>query len=257
MFTVKPTFFPSLLSLNSLIFSFLSLLYSPLLKDGFTGRVYLYTLNEFNVWILTKVFKSPRPRFESFGSCVTLSGTVAAIGTSTGYVFIYELINQVWTATQTLTSSDQQDYFGRALIASGDWLVVGSHGYGNSAGAAYIYQRSSLGKWFHFTSLSSPTGYNAQFGYSLALWNSTLVVGAPGYRAGITDAIGSDWLNSTGAVYSYEFNELTNSWNLTQAIPSPAGYNSYFGTAVRASEHRLAIGAEGYRKFLFFSDSIL
>lgn len=120
---------------------------------------------------------------------------------------------------------------------------MGASGYKGTDGLVYVYSRGLTGTWTLSQSLTSVTGPNSQFGYSLAVFNQTIVVGAPGRFDSTSLA------NNTGSVYSYQFNPATSQWTLNQSIASPAGDNSYFGVSVKLSNFRLAIGADGYRKF--------
>jgi hypothetical protein len=127
----------------------------------------------------------------------------------------------------------------------GNTIVVGASGYQNNVGLVYIYNRLDNGNWVLSTSLNSVGGRNKQFGYSLAIYNQTIVVGAPGLMDGKSG-------NYSGAVYSFQYNAGSHQWTLNQTLDSPAGANSYFGVAVKVSNYRLAIGADGFRKFFFF-----
>lgn len=219
--------------------------------DAFTGKVYAYTLNSYNVWILSGTIESPLGTYESFGFELDLSGDYAIIGSANGYAFIYERSNDIWTLVKTMQSSNTRDLFGYAVAVDGDYAVVGAPGYSNTAGSVYIYHRDSTADWVLSQTLTSVAGYNSQFGYSVAIHNSTIAVGAPGYRPGVFGSQGSQTTNNTGWVYCYDFNPPTQNWALNQSIPSPVGYNSYFGVSVKISNYRLGIGADGYRKFLF------
>lgn len=150
--------------------------------------------------------------------------------------------------TKSLTSLSNDDNFGRSVAVWGDTVVVGAYGYKGTDGLVYVYTRSTLtGTWTLTQTLTSVTGPNSQFGYSLSLFNQTLAVGAPG-RFDSTSIV-----NNTGSVYSYQFDPISSQWTLNQSIPSPAGDNSYFGVTVELSNFRLAIGADGYRKFFDFN----
>lgn len=201
--------------------------------------------------MLSATIESPLGTFESFGFNLDLSGNYAIIGTANGYAFIYEQSNQIWTLVKTLQSTSSGDFFGRAVAIDGDYAVIGASGYQNTVGSVYIYHRISAATWVLSETLTSISGYNSQYGYSVAIHNSTIAVGAPGYRSGVYNSGGSQTANSTGWVYCYEFNPAKQSWALNQSIVSPAGYNSYFGVTVKLSTYRLGIGADGYRKLFF------
>jgi hypothetical protein len=65
------------------------------LVDAFTGRVYVYSLNVYNVWVLSATIQSPLGTFDSFGYTLDLSGTTAVIGSASdrGKLLIFYLIS--------------------------------------------------------------------------------------------------------------------------------------------------------------------
>ncbi len=79
---------------------------------------------------------------------------------------------------------NQYEYarFGASLALSGRHLAVGANYEGGSIGAVYLYQVYNVTDWVYKGVLSSVGGLDTFFGYSLAMDNGTLVVGAPGWR---------------------------------------------------------------------------
>ena len=186
-------------------------LFFDLFLDAFTGKVYVYSLNSYNVWILTGTIESPLGTFKSFGFQLALSGDYAIIGSANGYAFIYERSNDIWTLVKTLQPSNAGDTFGHAVAIDGTYAVIGAPGYQQTAGSVYIYNRVSAATWVLSETLSSVAGYNSQFGYSVAIHNSTIAVGAPGFIPGVFGSQGIQTANSTGWVYCYDFDSSTQS----------------------------------------------
>src|ERR1700749_913061 len=83
-----------------------------------------------------------------------------------------------------LTAADLAADFGWSVAISGSTAVVGapaklsSTGFGNQ-GAVYVFTRSGSA-WVQQAELAAADGAPGdQFGYSVAIWGSTVVVGAP------------------------------------------------------------------------------
>jgi hypothetical protein len=81
-----------------------------------------------------------------FGISVALSGNTALVGawsknnhTRAAYVFVRD--GSRWTQQIKLTADDgvAQDYFGSAVVLSGDTGLVGAGFKNHAAGAAYVF----------------------------------------------------------------------------------------------------------------------
>jgi hypothetical protein len=131
------------------------------------------------------------------------------------------------------------DFFGASVAISGDTAVVGapapSFAGGTTAGAAYVYARSS-GVW-KFQKKLMP-GFGAVddiFGYAVAISGNTVVVGAPGHDYGVADS---------GAVYVYV--RSNGKWSLQQQISAgDFAASDGFGHSVAVSGDTALIGAPG------------
>jgi FG-GAP repeat/Bacterial Ig domain len=64
-----------------------------------------------------------------------------ALGSFAGSAYIFELISGVWTERQKLTGNDTdaEDRFGHAVGLSGDYVMIGAYGAGDT-GAIYVYK---------------------------------------------------------------------------------------------------------------------
>jgi len=141
-----------------------------------------------------------------------------------------------------LTAIDAQvrGIFGAAVALSSDAsiLVVGSYGddvLGSDTGSVYTYEwNSGTSSWDQLTKITSSdntTKSSAYFGSSVALSSdaSILVVGS-------RESNSSD-LDNAGAVYTYEWNSTTSTWDpLLPVLTAIDGqYKAYFGTDVALS----------------------
>ena len=101
------------------------------------------------------------------------------------------------------------DYFGSSVAISGNYIAVGADGYGGTEniGAAYVFAKQN-GKWENATEiaklLSSDAKRDDNFGSSIAISDSLILIGTPGQ-----DESG----RQSGAVYS--FTKLNDNWTDT------------------------------------------
>ena len=132
------------------------------------------------------------------------------------------------------------DFFGTSVAISGDTAVVGapapSFAGGITAGAAYVYVRSS-GVWKLQKKLAPGFGaIDDAFGYAVAVSGSKLVVGAPGHDFGFADS---------GSAYVYA--RTNGKWNLQEQIQAPdLAAGDGFGHAVAISGDTVLVGAPGH-----------
>jgi hypothetical protein len=142
----------------------------------------------------------PTPIPDNFGISVRVSGDTVVVGApgedsaATGvdgdqndnsapesgaaYVFVRSGTNWSQQAYLKPSNTAANDRFGWAVATSGDTVVVGAYARSSGTGAAYIFTRSGT-RWTQqaFLSGTHPPTTN-QFGYSVAVSNNTVVVGA-------------------------------------------------------------------------------
>ena len=127
---------------------------------------------------------------------------------------------------------------GFSLAASGDVIAVGAPFHDSDTGAVRIYQRDAQDNWQELGHIRG-TQAGAHFGFSVALEDETLVVGAPEE----VDAEGS----ATGAVHV--FARGANGWrgqaSERQLRPRGSDAGDRFGCAVALSGDTIAVGANG------------
>jgi hypothetical protein len=174
---------------------------------------------------------------DEFGASVAVSGTELVVGapqtaTSTGVAYAFGYSDGEWTQQAKETpGSGVVDQYGYSVAISGSTMVVGAWELNSETGAAYVYTLAD-GSWTYQTTLTaSDAASQAEFGYSVAISGSTIVVGAPGTRG----------LDSPGE--AYVFTGSGSSW--TQASPlEPTGGASDdgFGSGVATSGSTVVIG---------------
>jgi|GEM_PF-2309136 len=128
------------------------------------------------------------------------------------------------------------DKFGWSIACDGTTLVVGAPGApgGSGPGAVYVFNKSSSG-WGQTQKLTASGGSTGDlFGWSVALDNNTIAVGAPHKDYDGTDV-------NSGAVYI--FTESGNTWS-QQAMKESSDpcFAYYFGWSVSLNGGTLAVG---------------
>ncbi len=130
---------------------------------------------------------------QQFGNPVAVSGDTMVIGApgdatggdASGAAYIFERVADGWTEQIKLLKDTPAafDVFGQTVATDGETVVVGASGdneVGTSAGAVYVY-RKVAGEWsLQQQLLASDAETFDNFGRSLAISGSTLVVGAEG-----------------------------------------------------------------------------
>ena len=126
-----------------------------------------------------------------------------------GAVFAYTLHGHSWAEKAVIAdpASTVYDFFGISIDASGKTLIIGAVGTDGSKGAAYVYSEVN-GGWVLKTTLTASNGagcsttcganspgfiYGDDFGYSVAVHQKTIVVGAAyaSYPTAKADGVGS------------------------------------------------------------------
>lgn len=175
---------------------------------------------------------------DQFGYAVAIDGNTAVVGapyddSEEGSVFVYEFNGLGWVFSQRLPADPAAgDHFGAAVDIDGDHIVVGapedSVG-GVQRGSAVVFERTPSG-WAYLSELV-PTSAAAgdRFGFSVAIYGTTVVVGAPR-----DDTLEAD----SGAIYIFKEGSSTVKRTMTNA---EAG--AEFGRAVDMYGNYMVAGA--------------
>lgn len=136
----------------------------------------------------------------------------------------------------TASDGDSVDYYGDAVVVSGDRVVVGSETRGCSeSGSVYVFERDAEGAWQQVAKLVAPHQEDCDhFGWSLALSAKRLVVGAIQ-----GDGSGPD----SGAAYVFE-RRPDGAWHeVAKLAPSDPKVLGKFGYSVALSSEIIIVGA--------------
>ncbi len=192
-----------------------------------------------------------------FGSSVAVDGDTILIGSylsddsfnrdGHGRAYIYTKPNGGWVDssdyTSRLTASDGApgDWFGYSVALDGDTAVIGARLHNDSrrgagSGAAYVFVKES-GAWSEKAKLTASDGsVDGQFGFSVAVDDKTVVVGA-----------WKDDDHGSGSGSAYVFIEPDIGWaasNETLKLTAPDGAaNDRFGVSVAVEGNQALVGA--------------
>ncbi|RFC45515.1 MAG: FG-GAP repeat-containing protein [Verrucomicrobia bacterium] len=203
---------------------------------------------------------------DEFGKAVAIDGNVAVIGApgedggaktvngngadntaaNSGAAYVFVRSGKLWVQQAYLKASDGVTgaLFGTSVAVSGSTAVVGAPQQGDT-GAAYVFVRSGW-IWTQQAILrASNVGLGDQFGTSVAISGSSILVGAPDEDSGATLVGGSQTDNtaaSSGA--AYVFTRSGTVWTQQAYIKaSNTGAGDRFGGAVAISGDRAVVGA--------------
>ena len=100
---------------------------------------------------------------------------------NSGAVYIYDKTENKLNASAFIKSPipEKNELFGSSISLDGNNLAVGASGNSENTGAVYIYNRKNS-LWTLEQKLTDPFGSGSdEYGYSVDLDNTTLVVGSP------------------------------------------------------------------------------
>ncbi len=183
---------------------------------------------------------------DQFGFATVIQGDTLIVGAPTadvqgrqdaGAVYIFQRDDGAWVQQAKVTAPDAAAgaQFGFSLAFDGEFLAVGAPrdgARGSFSGAVYIFEKRGK-EWVQSAKLTSGrTKPFDEFGYAVAVSNSTLVVGAPfaDGRAG----------GNQGAVHLFERNGWTEKDML---VTSSTAAGDELGGAVALDGGTLAVGA--------------
>jgi nucleoside-specific outer membrane channel protein Tsx len=174
-----------------------------------------------------------------FGVSVAVSGTTAVVGTAgtayAGRAYVFTKTASGWKQTGELKGSDTtaQDAFGSAVAISGTTIVVGAYDHAKEAGRTYVFTRTGSA-WKQVAELKgSDTVTGDDFGWSVAVSGTTVVVGAVAH--------------AKYAGRAYVFAERAGLWTQVAELKgSDTVAKEGFGTSVGISGTTAIVGAEGH-----------
>ncbi|GEP41612.1 hypothetical protein BGE01nite_09030 [Brevifollis gellanilyticus] len=214
---------------------------------------------------------------DQFGYAVAISGDTLVVGApfedsasgtpdesaeNAGAAYVFTRSAGAWSQAAYLKASHPgaDDRFGSAVGAAGKTVVVGAWGEDGSAtgvngtpdnnatdaGAAYIFSRAEAnGAWIQQAYLKAGnTGAGDQFGWSVAVSEDTVVIGAPKEDSSLTGVNAAFNENAANAGAAYVFTRSGGTWGQQAYLKAGnAGASDAFGWAVAASGDSLIVGA--------------
>ncbi|MBX2950243.1 MAG: T9SS type A sorting domain-containing protein [Crocinitomicaceae bacterium] len=228
------------------------------------GSAYIFRNNGGTWSQVQKIVASDRAADDFFGYSVSIDDDYILVGaygedhnvagvsmmSKSGSAYIFKNNSGTWSQVQKIVASDRaaDDQFGYAVSISKDKLIVGAYTEdhdvtgGNAlqgAGSAYIFV-DNAGTWTEQQKIvASDRGFDDNFGYSVAINNTTVVVGA--FKES-EDATGGNTMQNSGSAYVFDYQSGT--WSQTQKIvASDRDAMDYFGASVDLSDNYIVVGA--------------
>ena len=182
-----------------------------------SGSAYVFRRDSgSDVWSQrAKLTASDGANGDNFGYSVAIDGDTVMVGAHnhnggngnhSGAAYVFTKPANGWAdaeGTVKLTASDAgvRDLFGSSIALKGNTAVIGayedSHGGVTRAGSAYVFAKDSSGVWGQTAKLTASDGeYEDWFGYSVALDDDTVLVGAK------LDARGAEFWSGSAYVFT-------------------------------------------------------
>jgi hypothetical protein len=199
---------------------------------------------------LTKLTASDGMASDRFGIGVAVSGDTAIVGApiedaQLGAAYVYVRVGGAWIEQAKLVASDRltSHKFGYSVALSGDTAVIGSttaavatspHHTHPLPGSAHVFERAG-DTWIERAKLTASDGaYGDDFGFSVAISDDTVLVGAPRIDVGSNTDQGS----------AYVFERAGGTWAQQTMLTAPDGAaDDNFGVHVALSGDTAVVGA--------------
>eukprot|EP01125_Pyxidicula_operculata_P018806 TRINITY_DN6728_c0_g1_i1.p1 TRINITY_DN6728_c0_g1~~TRINITY_DN6728_c0_g1_i1.p1 ORF type:complete len:458 (+),score=34.89 TRINITY_DN6728_c0_g1_i1:63-1436(+) len=181
---------------------------------------------------------------DMFGCSVALNpewlfvGSCGARGTS-GLVYIYYKRSGPfsWVLSQILSPDEIESgtHFGSSMSIFNNTLVVGAYGE-RGIGSVYVFEKhadstgKSPGTWLRVSKMLSPSESNMEFGRSVTVVGTSLLVAAPGISN-----------EDEGIVYHFSYVKNADDWILSDFISSVKDVNK-FGSSISFDGENAIIG---------------
>jgi hypothetical protein len=239
------------------------------------GAVYIF--KRFNrYWDqLTILHASNGIADDYFGFSLAFNGQYIAVGTpykdlpgkmNGGTVYIFGLLNNVWSQKANLTAPDVLTgiQFGYHVALHGTTLAVGSpSGITDNVitGAVYMFSRADLnGYTWIFAQKLNPSSLTtlSEFGHSVAVNSNTLLIGIPKYNNANT-------VPNSGAVWKYvkvngqwQYDDGTGIYqaglNQGNSVALDGTHEYFSMTGWQEGKGRVGLGISSYQRRYFYDD---
>ena len=204
-------------------------------KDA--GRAYVFAKTASGWGQVAELKGSDTVADDYFGWSVAVSGATVVVGAVgharyMGRAYVFTKTTSGWEQTAELEGSGTvtEDGFGTSVAVSGTMAVVGAEGYAKGAGRAYVFSETE-GVWKQTAELKgSDTVTGDNFGTSVALSGTTVVVSSYG--------------QADSAGRAYVFTGTTGVWKQTAELKgSDTAAGDYFGISAAVSGTSVVVGA--------------
>ncbi|MFD2522602.1 3-coathanger stack domain-containing protein [Emticicia soli] len=211
---------------------------------GADGRssVFVYQKNNSGEWDLEQEIVSNGGPNTRFGTAVGISGQTIVVGApddgTLGAIYAYEKdetntwVEKLYSVPDSLSINS---FYGDDVAISGNTIIASSYNPLLNSNKIYYYERSVNGNWQLIGTLNTDTlTYHANAGYSLAIRDNTIVVGAPNNN------------DDRGAVIVFE-KDAANIWQHKKVIiPDNLANGDYYGASVALGKNAIIVGAPFY-----------
>ena len=219
--------------------------------DAGNGAAYLFNCDPGSPELgneIAKLTASDGAKDDNFGCSVAISGTTAIVGAyrdddngpESGSAYVFDATTGQQLFKLLPSDGDANDQFGVSVAISGATAIVGAFAdddNGDNSGSAYLFDVATGSQ---IAKLTPSDGHDdAYFGYSIAIQDSTAIVGA--YRH---DVEGN---NRAGSAYVFSFDGT--SWVEEQKLspPDPEG-NGYFSYSLALDRGTAVFGSPDYNE---------
>ena len=213
--------------------------------NGYTsGSAYIFDLDGNQ---LAKITASDGAANDQFGYSVAVGNGRIVVGAfsartdgsnynASGSVYIFDLDGTQLTKiikTGAIIGYTSEN-FGYSVAVGNGRIVVGAYGDNTATGAIYIFDLNGTQLAAKITAPESDAAALIYFGFSVAVGNGRIVVGAYG---------NDDTASASGSAYIYDLDGTL----LSKINASDAAENDYFGWSVAIGNGRIVAGAiEGF-----------
>jgi len=204
------------------------------------GAAYVYEFTG-SQWIeKQKLVPSGGSANDQFGRSVAVEGNTIVVGSyyddSNGSAYVFTRSGDVWTQLQKLIAPDAPpiDRFGCSVAIDNNTIVIGAYRGNNFTGSAYVFTRAGSNWSFQQKLTASDAQQGDHFGYSVAIDNNTIIIGAMN-----DDHSGLDYV---GSAYLYKKQNTT--WVEQDILrASDSSQMAHFGNSVAIDGNWAVIGA--------------
>ena len=219
--------------------------------NGGKGAAYVFARNSAGAWSQVAELTALNDGAENdmFGHSVAVHGDTAVVGApggngGKGAAYVFTRASGVWGQPVKLTDGADMagDEFGHSVAVHGDTVVVGAYqddDNGSNSGSTYVFTWDTQNKeWSEAVKLNASDADSIDyFGYSVAVHDDTIVIGAYG---------DGDKGNISGAAYVFTWNTQNNEWSQAMKLTAYDGAaGDQFGRAVAVDDDTVVVGAWG------------